>query len=103
MFLLSDDLEAKTFSIKEPRSRSKRQKGSEGFLLLSLLTLSILICWTPATIYFTIISFTNTADITIGTVLSILSNAQSITDPILLTLSMKDIRESFKTIICWMH
>lgn len=74
------------------------QPGSQ-LLLLSLLTATVCICWTPRGIFVCSIPFMNQGDKfnnEILTYLITLSNLQAIMDPIIFTLAVKDLRENVR-------
>lgn len=73
--------------------------GGRAFLVLTLLTCSTTICWTPAVVIFTISSFTNvTNDMTLfGVVLTIFA-IQPVLDPLLFTVALQDLRAAFRNL-----
>ena len=82
------------------------QKGStttahrsplRGLFLLTLLTISVTICWMPIDIYYTMSSMTTDLDMPVFfRTAEILFSLQTTIDPILFTLSMKNLRGAIK-------
>lgn len=65
----------------KPTRQQPRNDKSHGFMVLTLLTCNVFICWTPATVAFLVSSFH-------------LYEMVPVLDPILLAIAMKDLRKS---------
>ena len=90
-----------TGPLQLPMVKKSKQKhdGSHGFFVLALLTISVMICWTPNNVYYTI-SFIYVIDNPIfydlQTILFILQTA---IDPIIFTLALKNVRDGLYRLV----
>ncbi|XP_055340761.1 probable G-protein coupled receptor No18 [Paramacrobiotus metropolitanus] len=86
----------------EKRDVAASRKHMHAFLLLTLLTISVFLCWSPSVIYFTAVAFApNITNPSIDSSVTLLYNFQAVMDPILFTLSLKDLRHGlYKLITC---
>jgi hypothetical protein len=74
----------------------KPKTRSHGNLVLGLLVVSVAICWTPDTVYYLIITFTNMDAPIYYQVATILFSCQTMLDPILFTVALKSLRQSLR-------
>ncbi|XP_055337901.1 probable G-protein coupled receptor No18 [Paramacrobiotus metropolitanus] len=72
--------------------------GPSGFCLMTLLTGSLFVCWTPNIVYFLIISFVGDGiyDLMMANAVTVLFNVQTLMDPFLFTLALSHLR----TLLC---
>lgn len=73
---------------------------SYGFAVLTLLTCSATICWTPATVIFLVHSFKPIKYSMIFQIALTLFSIQPILDPILFTIALADLRRAFRKTFC---
>lgn len=81
---------AKTEQIAQ---RSKKRE-SNSFLILTILTVMVLLFWTPQTVYYTMLPFLDSFDPTLASILWLMFQLQLLSDPILFCITIKDLRES---------
>lgn len=80
-----------------PKNESLPKKtSSNAFAVLTLLTCSIFVTWTPQTIYVTVLSFIPIDYPTLFEVTNVFYAVQPILDPILFTAALKDLRTSIR-------
>ncbi|XP_055330403.1 uncharacterized protein LOC129582814 [Paramacrobiotus metropolitanus] len=81
--------------------RSKRRRFTRGFIVFSTLTLSALLCWTPYETYYVIWAFVdlNETDRRFIMLCLGLYLIQPVLDPILIVLTMPDLRWTIKGIL----
>ena len=75
-----------------PAQRRPVQQHSNGDLLLVLLTISVIICWTPDNVYFTFLLFDALDAPVFFSVAMILLALQATIDPILFIFSLTNLR-----------
>jgi 7 transmembrane receptor (rhodopsin family) len=98
---VDEDLEEGTMKeegvvVKSGNAAPQRQRSSHAFTILTVLTISVTICWTPILCYYTItlwIPIGSPLLLEIGTVLFAL---QSVMDPVLFVIALPDLRETFR-------
>ncbi|XP_055349188.1 5-hydroxytryptamine receptor 1D-like [Paramacrobiotus metropolitanus] len=78
-------------TVNLPKPVSER---SYALTVTSLLTLSILVCWAPNVIVYTVNGFMGIDSPVVFRVISLLFALQSVMDPILFALAMKDLRRA---------
>ncbi|XP_055352487.1 uncharacterized protein LOC129598546 [Paramacrobiotus metropolitanus] len=72
------------------------RNSSQKMLLLTLLTVSVMICWTPNFIAFTLYSFIPLPDdLTIFIVVTFMYSVQALMDPVLFLVALRDLRIAF--------
>jgi hypothetical protein len=69
---------------------------SHGNLVLGLLALTVAVCWTPYTIYYTLVIFIDIDTPIYYQVATILFSCQTMLDPILFMFALKSLRQSFR-------
>ncbi|OQV24622.1 hypothetical protein BV898_01681 [Hypsibius exemplaris] len=84
-----------------PRDRSKLKAGgarpkSKAFLILTMLTLSLLVCWTPMMTFYTITNWVVVHGDEFLEVSLALFAIQSLVDPLLFIVTMPDLRTTFR-------
>lgn len=72
-----------------------KKESAHTFMVLTLLTSSTLIFWTPGVFTYTINSIAPISDPVLFEVVLIIFTMQSILDPLLFTLAIRDLRSSF--------
>lgn len=85
---------------RKPPSTSKR---SSAFIVLTSLTFSVIVCWSPTTIYFTIICFVWIDTPILFQTGMVLHAIQAALDPIFFTITLKDLRDSVRAIFSCGH
>lgn len=79
-------------------ARSVR-RTNRGFAVLTLLTASVLICWTPLTIFYTVSCFVGSIQtLSSFQMAGLLFLLEAIADPILFSLAIQTLRDTLKTI-----
>ena len=84
-----------SMSLRRPAVRpgNSRQKGSAGFLILTALTLSLLICWTPFQVFYSMSLFIYLDfEGVFNRVAGLLFYLEAVVDPIFFGLAVNDIR-----------
>ncbi|XP_055335712.1 5-hydroxytryptamine receptor 1B-like [Paramacrobiotus metropolitanus] len=76
--------------------------SSRGFVALTFMTASILLCWTPPVVYWTLVGFSG---LEINTLLLdklgwFMYQVQALVDPVLFTICLTDLRKTAKTYLC---
>lgn len=83
------------------RKRESKESSSRAFIALTLLTASVLICWTPNNVFFTVAAFLPLDYPVVLRVTTILQTFQSVLDPVFFVIALKDLRvalsETFRT------
>ncbi|GAV06035.1 hypothetical protein RvY_16074 [Ramazzottius varieornatus] len=79
------------------RAESSRRRGA--FLLLSVMTLSMLVFWTPSAVYYTVVSFGHVNWPAVEQAANIMCLLETIADPICFTLALKEVREAVKGLL----
>lgn len=82
------------------RAQQKAQHGSQSFLVLTMMTCSILIFWAPAAISYAVLCFMPVPYPLLFQVAMTLLAVQPAMDPILFTVAMKDLRSKFMGKFC---
>lgn len=82
-------------------AKQKVKRRSQSFFILTLLTCSILIFWSPAIIVFTVARFVVVPYPLLFQVAQDLLAVQPIMDPLLFTVAMKDVRSKLQKICCF--
>lgn len=83
-----------------PSKHSASKERSRSMLILTALTISILVCYTPQQIFYTILSFVQ-MDVPLAyTVTAMLFTLQAVLDPILFVCTLKDLRNTIKDVVC---
>lgn len=91
-------ISAVTPTTTHPQRLPTKDPGAYGFAVLTLLTSSAIVCWTPATVIFLVNAFTPFKNhLIFQTVLSIFS-VQPVLDPILFAISLGDLRKGFRQV-----
>ncbi|XP_055330412.1 substance-K receptor-like [Paramacrobiotus metropolitanus] len=85
-----------TLGIKIKKKKAKRT----GFLVLTALTISVAVCWTPYEMYFTVGTFMDIDVPMMREVGFTLNSLQPLLDPILFVITMSDLR---KTLLHCLH
>ena len=84
-------------SLRKSLTMAPRRRPLRGLFLLTLLTISVTICWTPIDVYYTMYSISPGLDTPVfARVAEILFSLQTTIDPILFTLSMRNLRSAIK-------
>lgn len=91
-----------TLAIKARGSERQetRQPTSKPFIILSMLTASIIVCWTPVMTYWTIMVFVNIDLPDFFNFASNLYSLQALLDPILFALSLRQLTAKLQS---WMR
>ena len=74
------------------RKAERTPRRRSGFLLLSLMTFTMMVFWTPSIVHYTVISFGAVNWPAVEQVANILCLLETIADPICFTLALKDVR-----------
>ena len=74
------------------RKAGRTPRRRSGFLLLSLMTFTMMVFWTPSIVHYTVISFGAVNWPAVEQVANILCLLETIADPICFTLALKDVR-----------
>ncbi|XP_055329083.1 mu-type opioid receptor-like [Paramacrobiotus metropolitanus] len=92
-------------SQKEPTSlpsdKDERRQHSHSFKVLTLLTISVLVCWTPLTVYYDLLVF---GEVDVGGLYEggwVLWEIEPVFDPLLFAVALKTLREELKRLLCW--
>ncbi|XP_055355917.1 uncharacterized protein LOC129601200 [Paramacrobiotus metropolitanus] len=86
-------------SVSQAISHSHRPASSteaQSFLLLTALTLSVLVFWTPSVIYFFLQPFTNYTNPDIEFVINLMFFYQPVVDPLLFALTLRTLRHNIR-------
>lgn len=81
-----------------PKSTPSKE-ASRSMLVLTMLTISILICYAPGQIFYTILSFSSMDLPLVNIVTGLLFALQAVMDPILFASTLKDLRNTIKGIV----
>lgn len=97
----SNPVDSSDLPAPNPRSSSDTTPSKEhrrAFSVLTVLTASIFICWTPSKIYGTLEIFANIQDLPVlfSHIAKFLYGVQAILDPILFAASLKNLRDAIK-------
>ncbi|XP_055332186.1 D(1A) dopamine receptor-like [Paramacrobiotus metropolitanus] len=79
---------------KASTSPIKTGRQTHGFLVLSLLTVSVLICWAPLLTYYSILQFVSFDVSLLLKSANILYNLQLVTDPVILVFAQSSLRNA---------
>ncbi|XP_055348571.1 allatostatin-A receptor-like [Paramacrobiotus metropolitanus] len=82
-----------------------RKGNVRPFLVLTLLTISVFVCWTPDTLFWTISCFTTVTEFpTVETLTMVLYSMQAVMDPIIFAMSLASFRayvvQSYRSWCC---
>lgn len=78
----------------------KVKPRSHAFLLLAVLTGSVLVFWSPSVFYFSIQPFNGMSHPTFEKASLVLFNAQSVVDPLVFALTLKPLRTALISTFC---
>lgn len=82
-----------------PRTVRRSTKGSsEGFLILTLLTMAVILFWTPSNIYYGIQCFTPYSNQVFSQASTMLRITETIIDPILFSIGVPELRRLFVSV-----
>lgn len=94
---IPDDPAALQSTVRKANSRTY------GFAVMTLLTCSAMVCWTPATVIFLVNSFSIIPYPKIFQTALTLFSMQPVLDPVLFTIALKDLRTGFREIVFRWH
>ncbi|XP_055352479.1 5-hydroxytryptamine receptor 1D-like [Paramacrobiotus metropolitanus] len=76
------------------------KSNSQTMLILTMLTTSATICWTPNIVVFMVYTFIPfPEDLTVFSVVAFIFSVQLLMDPVLFVISLSDLREAFRELI----
>ncbi|XP_055344563.1 neuropeptide FF receptor 1-like [Paramacrobiotus metropolitanus] len=88
-------------SLSEGHFNYRTTDHRRGFLVLTAMTISVVVCWTPLQAYFTVAVFINVDLPLLRQVAYGLYSVQGALDPVLIIMTMRDLRLTIKKQLCF--